>query len=33
VEWLSEDTFASAGADMRIFIMRVDEDESIKTLK
>ncbi|KAF8203915.1 WD40 repeat-like protein [Pholiota molesta] len=32
VEWLSEDTFASAGADMRIFIMRVDEDESIKTL-
>ncbi|KJA28617.1 hypothetical protein HYPSUDRAFT_156006 [Hypholoma sublateritium FD-334 SS-4] len=32
VEWLDEDTFASAGADMRIFIMRVDEDESIKTL-
>ncbi|KAF8963926.1 WD40-repeat-containing domain protein [Flammula alnicola] len=32
VEWLNDDTFASAGADMRIFIMRVDEDESIKTL-
>ncbi|KAH9486362.1 F-box-like/WD repeat-containing protein TBL1Y [Psilocybe cubensis] len=32
IEWLSEDTFASAGADMRIFVMRVDEDEPIKTL-
>ncbi|KAF8167462.1 WD40 repeat-like protein [Crassisporium funariophilum] len=32
VEWLNDDTFASAGADMCIFIMRVDEDESIKTL-
>ena len=33
VEWLSEDTFASAGADMRIFIMQIDKDEHIKTLK
>lgn len=33
VEWLSEDTFASAGADMRIFIMQVDKDDPIKTLK
>ncbi|PPQ76995.1 hypothetical protein CVT25_014812 [Psilocybe cyanescens] len=32
IEWLSGDTFASAGADMRIFIMRVDEDEPVKTL-
>lgn len=32
VEWLSEDTFASAGADMRIFIMQVDKDEPIMTL-
>ena len=33
VEWLSEDTFASAGADTRIFIMQVDKDDPIKTLK
>jgi hypothetical protein len=33
VEWLNEDTFASAGADMRIFIMQVDKDDPIKTLK
>ncbi|KAF9531829.1 WD40-repeat-containing domain protein [Crepidotus variabilis] len=32
VEWLNEETFASAGADQRIFIMRVDEDEPIKML-
>ncbi|KDR85615.1 hypothetical protein GALMADRAFT_234582 [Galerina marginata CBS 339.88] len=32
IEWINEDTFASAGADMRIFVMRVDEDEPIKTL-
>ena len=33
VEWLSEDTFASAGADMRIFIMQVDKDDPIMTFK
>ncbi|KAJ3509698.1 hypothetical protein NLJ89_g5083 [Agrocybe chaxingu] len=32
VEWLNETTFASAGADMRVYIMRVDEDEPIKSL-
>ncbi|KIM47604.1 hypothetical protein M413DRAFT_204575 [Hebeloma cylindrosporum] len=31
VEWINENTFASAGADTRIFIMRIDEDEPIKT--
>lgn len=33
VEWLSDEIFASAGADQRIFIMRVDEDEPIKMLQ
>jgi transducin (beta)-like 1 len=33
VEWLSENTFASAGADMHIIIMQVDKDDPIKTLK
>lgn len=33
VEWLSEDMFASAGADQQIFIMKIDEDEPIKVLK
>jgi len=33
VEWINENTFASAGADTRIFIMRIDEDEPVKTLK
>ena len=33
VEWLNEEMFASAGADQRIFIMHVDEDEPIKILK
>jgi len=32
VEWINENTFASAGADTRILIMRVDEDEPVKTL-
>lgn len=32
VEWLSEDTFASAAADKFIYIMRVDEDDAVKTL-
>jgi len=33
VEWITADTFASCGADQRIFIMRVDEDEAIKVFK
>lgn len=33
VEWLNEDTFASAGADMKIFLMRVDENDAIKVFK
>ena len=33
VEWLSENTFASAGADTHIIIMQVDKDDPIKTLK
>lgn len=32
VEWIDDETFASAGADMRIYIMRIDADEPIKTL-
>ncbi|KAF8910030.1 WD40 repeat-like protein [Gymnopilus junonius] len=32
IEWINDETFASAGADANIFIMRVDEDEPIKTL-
>ncbi|KAF5310672.1 hypothetical protein D9619_007721 [Psilocybe cf. subviscida] len=32
VEWLKEDTFASAGADMKIFLMRIDENDAIKVL-
>ena len=33
VVWINENTFASAGADTRILVLRVDEDEPIKTLK
>lgn len=33
VEWLSEDTFASAGADMRIFVMQINKNDPIKTFR
>ena len=32
IEWLSEDSFASCGADKLIHIMRLDEGKPIKTL-
>ncbi|KAF9469758.1 WD40-repeat-containing domain protein [Collybia nuda] len=32
VVWLNETTFATCGADQLIYILRVDEDEPIKTL-
>lgn len=32
VDWLNDDTFASGGADMRINIMRIGENDPIKTL-
>lgn len=33
VDWLNDDTFASGGADMRINIMRIGENDPIKTLE
>lgn len=32
LDWLDENTFASCGADMMIFIMRVNDEKPIKTL-
>ncbi|KAG6811854.1 hypothetical protein H0H92_005525 [Tricholoma furcatifolium] len=32
VDWLDDETFATCGADQKIFIMRVNESEPLKTL-